>query len=427
MPVDIGGIVLGILGIILGIYYLIWFLFVVLSRLGHGRETSLSNEENQDDFSELESSIYRSETGTIYKKNTKIGCGFVLSFFMPFILIIGFLIYILISSEIKNYFDRKVSAKNNNIIHQEMIFREKYFKEACEKESKILVYKKIPLNAGFYTDSDYYKDSRKNQLYEDVKSEIDQCKMMMEKQNKNTGAKIMEGKYCYHKYASLIQFVNNFDFFRGGGLIKYTKASFFEYIDYCDNNTKKVLVDGVPIKRYIKGEENHPHVYYDDHGHAIDSSKVFNRYATKAWWMHSGLGDIVMQWMHRYIDSMHVENIHDEDFVDDEIPVTQLLAHYRLDVEDISTLTDRHRGIRRGRIRLVDRSNQQLLSEYITFDIMDFYSRDTRVISSRSCLNQHLPRNEIERTYGNPEIFEYFFKHALDETQTMPLQKVDRL
>lgn len=94
--------------------------------------------------------------------------------------------------------------------------------------------------------------------------------------------------------------------------------------------------------------------------------KMYYRFATKQRWEKDGMSDVAIEYTEKYIDEYKFRNWPEGQFKQ-RIPIDKPTAQFVFTVEDISTMEDRNDWLARGRIRLLDAANSEIVAEYIGF------------------------------------------------------------
>lgn len=123
-----------------------------------------------------------------------------------------------------------------------------------------------------------------------------------------------------------------------------------------------------------------------------------------------------------------------------EVPIeddskTYHFTPYRFIVEDISSITDRQNGIRRGKMLLKNIKNNQIVSEYIGFEVVPYGTTTGASHSAVNCFsddkewNEHIQNGDSNRALSSGDdgaVFEYFFNHAVDKSKKVAKPKLKK-
>lgn len=124
-----------------------------------------------------------------------------------------------------------------------------------------------------------------------------------------------------------------------------------------------------------------------------------------------------------------------------EVPIieddskTYHFTPYRFIVEDISSITDRQNGIRRGKMLLKNIKNNQIVSEYIGFEVVPYGTTTGASHSAVNCFsddkewNEHIQNGDSNRALSSGDdgaVFEHFFNHAVDKSKKVAKPKLKK-
>lgn len=143
-------------------------------------------------------------------------------------------------------------------------------------------------------------------------------------------------------------------------------------------------------------------------------------------------------WMPSVYDSM-IKKYAYTDFVYEVPPEddskTYHFTPYRFIVDDISSAEDRKRGVRRGKMLLKNLKTNQILSEYIGFEVIPYRADNGREYFALNCFSddngwkEYMKHNDVHRALrsGNDDVvFEYFFNHAVDKSKKVAKPKLKK-
>lgn len=356
-------------------------------------------------------------------KNKKI------SMCVTFFLLFLSLAYFGISANIRKAEFKK--QKEDSI--KEAIRRKNNLQQACKAESKMTVYQQIPAQSGIFIEGNEIHSYENNipirfmpqKQKEDM---IDQLFLL--KQQCKT--KRCDEQYTYPISWTVYIWNNN-----ESQIIKMTDAVFIQKVNsyyYYSNSQEwfsKYFAKYLDENGYWNKES---HALMNTYGEYIQKHHYFQINGTKKWWREAGLAQVAKDWTHHYIEHMHWENLKDNDVVLNSVPVMQIYAPYRLAIYDISSVEDRQKGIRRGRIALEDIENNTILSEYIGFEVVpyDHYtgsrqSGSLNCFSSYQAWNEYMANNDPYRALMSSDadiVFENFFNHAVNKKQKAKIKKI---
>ncbi len=298
---------------------------------------------------------------------------------------------------------------------QQPLMQKKVLENICETEQKMIVNKKIPRNSGILVmninDKFVANEYEHNKFNVNYVSQISYSNCL--KLNKNKYG-ICEKEYAGYapKWVKKLKQSSN-------------RMSVFSQFSYLE-----VFYTVYDPSSYSLGEifPNRFHAGYF-RGFVFDDDKVVRltsvrRLATKESWKSLPDNELVPLWLKHY--HADYDKIKDDELISksDEylynagygVPVHRAIAPYRLIGEDISTLEDRKKGIRRGRLRLEDRETNEVLAEYVSFDLVPTYI-STNLGSYFNCYNLHNEEDleSFDEDYNPLSNYRYFFERVIEE------------
>lgn len=264
-------------------------------------------------------------------------------------------------------YNRNLRTKDKERYQEMIVALKGDLKKACQAESVFTIHQKIPKKSGiFYPNSSSYKEylaknnhlAQKEALYEACDKEMD---LIMKSNNPFWGY-----IYCDDKYNSTV----------------------YIHVD--------TMFDYLAKYSYVNNIEDTTY-----------ASKGLERRATREWWdknyeVTNEIPDNYFQLGKKSELNQFLANT----------AIKKLMADYIFQVNDISTLDTRKKGLRKFSLSLTDRQTKELLSEYIVFDTINLppggsnFSKDNCVTLAAEPVNETKP-------HGNDDILRHFFSQAV--------------
>ncbi|QMT32371.1 hypothetical protein [Alysiella filiformis] len=298
--------------------------------------------------------------------------------------------------------------RRNNLLH------------ACKTESKMTVYQKIPAQSGIFIEGNEYRYGSSHPVVDRFLPK--QQREEMQQQLSDLHKKCTNN--CHEQYEGAISWVNRVRDKGKDEIIKLTDAAFVQTVQ--DNIRENEWTAKYFTPYFEKGRLKKEYILSNTYGESLEhplEMRYFYISGTKEWWREAGLTQVAKDWARDW------DSLKDTDIVRNPVPNLHIYATYRLTIYDISTVADRQKGIRRGRIAFEDIKTNQVLSEYIGFDMAPDDEFGYHRPSSLNCFSDEKRWNEyLEDGRLNPDdndpVFEHFFNHAVDKTRKAKIKKV---
>lgn len=323
-------------------------------------------------------------------------------------------IYPLASCIVQDKREKEERVKFKQEMVEEAHRRRNNLLQACKTESKMTVYQKIPAQSGIFIEGEEI-DRFKNVIPTRFVSEKERAEMTWQLSELQKQCQYDEYN-CRAQYKVPISWA--VQSLHEPDIMKMSNAAFLQKISYRTASSNEWLKK---YEAYLDKEQK-----VNTYGEVIiDSLRGLGVNGTKKWWRQSGLEHVA-----KLSDSQYDER-QDNDIID--IRSFRIYAPYRLARYDVSTVADRQKGIRRGRIALEEISSNRVLSEYIGFEVVPYVNvHNPRQSGSLNCFsddknwNEYMKYGDSYRALSSSDediVFEHFFNHAVDKTRKAKIEK----
>lgn len=279
------------------------------------------------------------------------------------------------------YVFNKISGSQwENNKEQEIAVYRANLQQACKSE-KLHVFQKIPKKSGFYLKKSALPVSITSDKFEVL---VEAC---VKKDSKQLGEP-MARRFCEEKYR---------DWSGLGGdaadtnILRHTGASLLEKRKKADFNKRGWHEKYFPTT----------HLFQD---------YIYQRSASKEWFQSSGQDKILEEYEEYY----QLDDYADSEIIPVSLPALTSMAQYQFTEDNLSTLADYDKGIRRLKITLLEIKTQKIIATYDTY-----YTSLTRVYDDEfveSCANL-----AHKRTEESGALFAYFFEKVIDKSKIAKL------